>query len=907
METIETLGYKIEQPCQSCAIHVGTEWAQIMQEIVREYQGISRFVLCLDHFVANVENFSSKAAHMLGKLAGGRQVILHILPEGKSRGVKEELENLLLEQKCHRDTLLIAVGGGSVLDLVGFVAAVYCRGIPWVAVPTTLLAMVDASIGGKTGIDVFPYAKNMLGAMWNPEHVWVDLAFLDTLEEQHWRQGWAEILKLAIVFDAKRFEQLENLGSYSWKTMWENNSAWIRDWITWSIQTKASVVTTDWRETSGKRCLLNFGHTVGHALENVAIGGDNVCRSHGDAVGYGMIIETEMLCSSALRDKELDATEGFRIIYLLEKFGWKKSDIASFVSKNITEILSSMGQDKKSSGKKARFVAITSIGEPFGLYPVDIYSNQVRSLLLNEISLCHGGTCDFVKEKTVIVPGSKSITNRALCLATILSVAGNESIILRNPGCAEDTMLMIEALKKLFPVTLSWTAAGIELQPLLSTSNREDIKSMAIVVGNAGTVIRFLIPICVFILSVLRPGLDCITLYGCSRMTHRPFSQIWKTLGCDIAESPCLEWHGSSDQTGSVPILSVYPGRWQRSESENILRYEAKGGSSQFLSGLLIALSGELYLISKQKASRSRAGYRIILDGIHAEDLHEMDSAPFVWMTIHIIREFFGPVIELIGPESTPDGLLLSIRVSNFEPSRPLTDYTIESDLTACSYPCTAAAISKSKIRIPCFLGDLQGDFQYLCLLTHFGCSLYRDGTDLCFSGGISSLSLDCRSCHPDHDRPCQLSAQPPVDLKDALVVDFSHIGDTFMTFIVWTVYLASFWKSPQISWIVLTGLAAQERKESKRVSIMYQILTKQLNMDALIDSEQRWIAISMNKPPSPLKLSVDPCQDHRIAMACSLLLYCVNEVVIQSRDCTGKTWPNYWSEMSRAFNWNES
>lgn len=209
-----------------------------------------------------------------------------VMPTGeqhKTIHTCEQVWSAMLAAQLDRKALLINVGGGVVGDLGGFCAAVFKRGIPFIHVPTTLLAMTDAAIGGKTGVD-FQGLKNIIGAFYHPEAVWVDPDFLQSLPESELRSGIAEILKHALIGDAELLKNLSVLlqsGSfarYDWKQV-----------LASSIAVKIRVVQDDPRE-SGLRALLNYGHTIGHALESYFLDGPRP-MSHGEAIAHGIILE----------------------------------------------------------------------------------------------------------------------------------------------------------------------------------------------------------------------------------------------------------------------------------------------------------------------------------------------------------------------------------------------------------------------------------------------------------------------------------------------------------------------------------------------------------------------------------------------------------------------------------------
>jgi len=265
--------------------------------------------------------------------------------QSKRWEVLNEIFDALLRARCGRDTLLIALGGGVVGDLAGFAAAIYQRGIDFLQVPTTLLAQVDSSVGGKTAIN-HPLGKNMIGAFHQPRAVISDVATLDTLPDRELRAGIAEVIKHGFALDAAFVEWLEaNV---------EKLVARQRDALTYAVrrscELKARVVAADERE-AGERALLNFGHTFGHAIETGAGYGSWL---HGEAVAAGMVMAAEL--SSLMGD--LRKTEVSRVRELLKRAGLPVKGPA-LAPERLMEL---MATDKKAAKGRTRFVLLQSIG-----------------------------------------------------------------------------------------------------------------------------------------------------------------------------------------------------------------------------------------------------------------------------------------------------------------------------------------------------------------------------------------------------------------------------------------------------------------------------------------------------------------------------------------------------------------
>ena len=245
-----------------------------------------RYALVSDRTVAPI--YASRVTASFGEAAP--RVSLHTIEAGERRKTRESWARLtdeLLASGAGRDTTILALGGGVVGDLAGFVAATYMRGVPVVQIPTTLLAMVDASVGGKTGVDT-PAGKNLVGAFHRPAAVIVDLTTILTLPSQHLRAGIAEVIKHGVVSDEAYFDDtVRRLSSLTDPARGTEDS--MRVTVARSIAIKANVVADDERE-HGRRKILNFGHTLGHAIETVS----GFSLLHGEAVAIGMVLETAM-------------------------------------------------------------------------------------------------------------------------------------------------------------------------------------------------------------------------------------------------------------------------------------------------------------------------------------------------------------------------------------------------------------------------------------------------------------------------------------------------------------------------------------------------------------------------------------------------------------------------------------
>lgn len=284
----------------------------------------------------------------------------------KCRFVKEQLEDRLFEKGFGKDALFIAVGGGVVTDLVGFLAATFCRGVPLILVPTTLVGMVDAAIGGKTALNT-PYGKNLIGAIYQPKTVVIDREVLSTLPQKEFLNGLAECIKHGALLNVPLFSFLEQ----NVTAICEREPHTLDTLIFESCQTKWKIVAEDPHE-SGKRRLLNFGHTIGHALELLS----DYKIAHGEAVAYGMALESRLFVE--LQKMKPAAYE--RLFCLLSRYALlPKQPTYPFEA-----WIKAMALDKKSQQGSPRFAGINAIGKPLpfrGAYCSEVPRELLRKFL----------------------------------------------------------------------------------------------------------------------------------------------------------------------------------------------------------------------------------------------------------------------------------------------------------------------------------------------------------------------------------------------------------------------------------------------------------------------------------------------------------------------------------------------
>lgn len=275
-----------------------------------------------------------------------------ILPDGEEFKTWENLNSIfdaLLKNECDRKTVIFALGGGVVGDMAGFAASAYMRGISFVQVPTTLLAQVDSSVGGKTGIN-HPMGKNMIGAFYQPKLVICDYSALDTLSSREFSAGLAEVIKYGVIYDRDFLSWLE----LSVNSLRNRESASLSYAIRRCCEIKASVVRQDERE-SGLRAILNFGHTFGHAIE----AGMGYGRwLHGEGVASGMVMAAELSKRLHLVDAEFVK----RLIALIQSAGLPTKGPVLDAVDNASRYLELMRVDKKSEAGEIRFVLVDGPG-----------------------------------------------------------------------------------------------------------------------------------------------------------------------------------------------------------------------------------------------------------------------------------------------------------------------------------------------------------------------------------------------------------------------------------------------------------------------------------------------------------------------------------------------------------------
>jgi 3-dehydroquinate synthase len=350
---------------RSYPIYVGTDLASSLPKTLAHH-GISRNIA-----VVTDTRVAGLYLHSLVKLlrTSGYEVTPVVIPTGeRQKNLRRASEIIahLLTHGIERSSAVVALGGGVIGDLAGFVAATFQRGIPLIHIPTTLLAQVDSSIGGKVAVN-HPLGKNMIGAFYQPKFVWTDTDVLRSLPRREVVCGLGEIVKYGIIRDPGLFSFLEA----SLDDVLRLDAEAILSVLSSCCSAKADIVSQDEKE-SGLRMILNFGHTLGHALE--AAGKFRLLK-HGEAVLLGMTAETSIAQEMGL----LDAAEADRIRALIARIPLR----AALRSLRRTDVLKLMSHDKKSIGGRIRFVLPTRVGEVKVIDDVDarLVSASLQRLL----------------------------------------------------------------------------------------------------------------------------------------------------------------------------------------------------------------------------------------------------------------------------------------------------------------------------------------------------------------------------------------------------------------------------------------------------------------------------------------------------------------------------------------------
>ena len=583
--------------------------------------------------------------------------IMESTEKNKNINTYLKITNFMFENNVDRSFTIFALGGGIIGDTTAFVASTYMRGIKLIQVPTTLLSMVDSSIGGKTGINNI-YGKNMIGSIYQAKDIVIDLSWLETLEENQKINGMAEVIKMALIKGGKLYDLIKNSNPDDWN--------YLEEMIKMSANYKLDIIKEDHKDITGERELLNLGHTWGHALEF----SQNLL--HGFAVADGIIEEM----------KYSNYYYGFpsfgimqEILNLLKK--WKllpdnKSLLLNDISNRYkTKLLNFyLTKDKKSD----RLVTI----EKIGLAKIVKWNLDDWKFLNCKSFMVKNNKVSFPETIKFSVPSSKSITNRALLCAVIISMKSNEKFIVRNILKSEDTELMIQALRQ-SNINIEENFNNIIIHP----GNIEPKGNYYL--GNSGTSVRFLLPI----LSLLTK--NTILIDGSDEMKKRPIGPLVKSLnsfGCNITSKNVINGEEY------LPLI-IYPSNLNLNKINNI---EIDGTlSSQYITGLMLGFS-----FLKVKNENNEFNINI---------LGENTSKGFIELSEKLMKEF--GINCLFSKKKI---IIDKINIINNE-------YLVEGDATTASYLYAWSIINNFKINLENLTEESnQPDMKVLLnILNYFG------------------------------------------------------------------------------------------------------------------------------------------------------------------------------------------
>lgn len=331
-------------------IYLGNDVFVLLNEYLFAYEK-SKFFLLVDQNTLN--SCASQLISHVKALEKAEIIEIESGEENKTIDICYQLWKTLADYNADRNTLLINLGGGVISDMGGFVASTYKRGIDFINIPTTLLAQIDASVGGKVGVDL-DGLKNMVGLFNEPKAVFIYPDFLKTLDKRQMLSGYAEALKHALILDKKYWNQLK-------KGMLSDSSFWL-ELISASIKIKNQIVLNDPTEKN-ERKLLNFGHTIGHAIETHYLSGDDLPLLHGEAIVIGMICEAYISTKvNGLSEEQLkEITSTFSKFYKLPTLKMEEYHLMLELMKN----------DKKNTKSNLNFTLLTAIGSATFNHPVE--------------------------------------------------------------------------------------------------------------------------------------------------------------------------------------------------------------------------------------------------------------------------------------------------------------------------------------------------------------------------------------------------------------------------------------------------------------------------------------------------------------------------------------------------------
>lgn len=757
----------------------------------------------------------------------------------KSRETKELVEDYLLQQGCTRDTVIVAVGGGVVGDMIGFVAATFMRGVRVVQVPTTLLAMVDSSIGGKTAVDT-PVGKNFVGAFHQPKYVFVDVSFLSTLPTRQFINGMAEVIKTAAIWNEAEFTRLENFAKkfMSVVTSDKIDISVIKEDVVKavleSVKVKAEVVSKDEKE-SDLRNLLNFGHTIGHAIEAIV----TPQALHGECVAIGMVKEAELArywgvlspvavarLVNCIASYSLPTTIDDKIF--LQRIGHKRHFV------QLDTLMAKMAIDKKNDGSKIRSVILEAIGKCYQWKAHEVSRQDLHFVLTDETLVHPFRVAKTPQTSVVIPPGSKSISNRALVLAAL----GKGTVRIKNLLHSDDTKHMLAAVAALKGAEISAEDNG---DTVVVNGNGGNFITCdeQLYLGNAGTASRFLTTVAALV-NVNSESNDYTILTGNARMQERPVGPLVDALAANGSQIEYL------NNKGSLP-LKVKAGKGLKGGRIEL----AATISSQYVSSILMCAP-----YADKEVTLALVGGKPI-------------SQLYIDMTIAMMKDFGIIVTRDATEEHTyhiPKGVYTNPAV-----------YEVESDASSATYPLAFAAMTGTSCTVPNIgSSSLQGDARFAVdVLRPMGCTVEQTATSTTVTG------------------------PPRGSLKPLSHVDMEPMTDAFLTASV-AAAIANDSTPTQITGIANQRVKECNRIKAMVDELAKFGVSAGELPDGI---EIRGIDYKKLRAPAAENRGVHTYDDHRVAMSFSLLAgMCSSPVLITERSCTGKTWPGWWDVLHTKF-----
>lgn len=840
-------------------------WGSYIAQDLLKNVSSSTYVLVTDTNLYDlyVPSFEKAFNDVASSLKAESRLLTYTIPPGetsKSRTTKAEVEDWMLsgERDPPLDTksVLLALGGGVIGDMIGFVAATFKRGIRFVQIPTSLLAMVDSSIGGKTAIDT-PAGKNLIGAFWQPSKIYIDLNFLNTLPTREFVNGLAEVIKTAAISTTAMSKTNESKGEYETmkykfealeanvkvltaaiKTAPEagddrlsNVKGKLKDIVLGSVQVKAHVVSADERE-GGLRNLLNFGHSIGHGIEGLLT--PDVL--HGECVAIGMVLEAELALHLGVLSRDAVA----RLRNCLATYGLPTSlkdavvrERSSHKHCSVDQILSVMAVDKKNQGKKKRIVLLRGIGYVHEQQATVVADRDIRDVLSSSVRVLP--SIPKGMKVSCTPPGSKSISNRALVLAAL----GKGECRIRNLLHSVDTEVMVEALKTMNCASFS-SGQDSKGKYLLVTGNGGNLQpsEKVLYIENAGTAARFLATVAI----LAKPKQQAYSiLTGNKRMNEgRPIKDLVDALRANGSNIEC------TGKDGHLPLKIKAAEGMEGGDIELDASF-----SSQYVSSILMAAP----YAKKPVTLRLIGGPPI--------------SQLYIDMTTAMMRKFGVDVTK-----STTEEHAYHIPRAAYQNPR---DYEVESDASSATYPLAIAAINGITCIVPNIGSQsMQGDAQFAVrVLQQMGCSVEQTESSTTVTG------------------------PPKGTLKPIPSIDMETMTDAFLTA---SVLAAVAQDSKGKSTTKITGIKNQHKKECDRIEAMEKELAKFGVTCRGFDDGIEIDGINHAELQDPAG-GIHCYDDHRVAMSNSVLATVVpHGAVITERECVGKTWPGWWDTLRLSF-----